>query len=281
MDPDRLWKEHSPAAFARQIEAAAYQTFVAMPFRDRYSYRSREVFEQVVCRAAEQANARPQAGGLAKSFAPPVRADTAAAPATEITDDIVRHILECHVFLADLTLENPGVLVELGVAMALKPLPQIVLINQGGGEQVHFDLQGHRVIDYSGAQALDAIADALCAAAAAFERSVGQRMDAVRQGLTPDAVYLLNLYGRRRLANPGAALHPGAVLGDTNLGPTAELRRLAFGAAVRELLARGLIRLDYTVADDGVHPDRYGLHATALGLAFVRLTWPNSFGGLT
>jgi hypothetical protein len=124
------------------------------------------------------------------------------------------------------------------------------------------------------------IAAALVAGAKRFEETLGERMSSLRRRLTPVAVYMLNLYGRLRLQDRGAALHHGVVLGDAILGRGEEARRLVFDGAVRELLEKRLVCLDYSVADDGLDPDRFGVHATKLGLCFIRMTWPRSFAKL-
>ena len=86
-----------------------------MPFRDQFSYRSDRVFADVI----EAAVAETRAAGLTRQFAKPIRADKLTPNASEITDDIVEAILNSHFFLADLTLANQGVLVELGVALGI------------------------------------------------------------------------------------------------------------------------------------------------------------------
>ena len=47
-----------------------------------------------------------------------------------ITEEIVVRILESHLFIADLTFENPGVVLETGIAMGLKSNRQVILITQ-------------------------------------------------------------------------------------------------------------------------------------------------------
>jgi hypothetical protein len=96
--------------------------------------------------------------------------------ASEITDDIVEAILNSHFFLADLTLANQGVLVELGVALALKSARRIVLIAQGNLSDLHFDIRDNRVIQYDQPDAAQNIARALIDGARGFEASVGDRM---------------------------------------------------------------------------------------------------------
>jgi hypothetical protein len=73
MNPDRVWRELANDALANQIVTEHYDLFVAMPFRDQFSYRSDRVFSDVVeaavaeTRAAEltlpirEANSRGQA----------------------------------------------------------------------------------------------------------------------------------------------------------------------------------------------------------------------------
>jgi hypothetical protein len=276
MNPDRIWRELGSNALARQATASSYGVFVAMPFRNQFSYRSDDVFTDIVAPAVARANTL---NPPRQFFSPPLRADRLASSAGEITEEIVEHIVSDHFFIADLTLANHGVLVEVGVALALKPLRQIVLIAQGDLSDLHFDIKDNRVVAYDRGQPVDDIARALIDGAAGFEAALGMRMETIRRSLSPNAVYLLNLYGRFRRDRPGFSLHAG-VSDDPNLSKDPAVRELAFNSAVEELLARGLLETDYRVADDGKAEDMYGLHATELGLVFIRQTWPNAFGGL-
>lgn len=280
MNPDRIWRELAHDALAHQVEADEYGVFVAMPFRDQFSYRSDEVFDKIVKRAVTQADGE----GLSRKFGEPIRSDKMAPNASEITEEIVEGILFNHFFLADLTMANQGVLVEVGVALSLNPPRQIVLIAQGDLRDLHFDIKDNRVIPYDRGNAVDDIARAFVEGAKAFESSVGNRMAAIRRSLSPQAVYLLNLYGRLRKTLPGLSLHAGQVSQDQNLSAAPTNRELVFNGAVQELQAKGLLELDYDAADDPsdqTKSDRFGLHATNLGLAFIRNTWPNSLGDLT
>jgi hypothetical protein len=277
MNPDRIWRELADKALASQIEAAEYGVFVAMPFRNQFSYRADEVFTEVIDAAVKFANTqRPP-----RPFASPGRADKLAPNASEITDEIVEHIILDHFFIADLTMANHGVLVEVGVALATKDPRQLVFITQGNLQDLHFDIRNHRVIDYDRGRPKDAIARALLEGAEALESMVGARMETIRRSLSPMAVYLLNLYGKIRLQNPKSLLHAGHIAKDNNLATDGDVRLLIFNSTVQELLARGLFELDYRVADDGANPDTWGFHATELGRAFIRKTWPKSLGAVT
>jgi hypothetical protein len=274
MNPDRIWRELSNDALAHQVESDEYGVFVAMPFRDQFSYRSEDVFTKVIETAVQLANSQTPL----RPFARPVRSDKIAQTASEITEDIVEQIMLNHFFVADLTLANHGVLIEVGIALSLKMPGQIVLLAQGDLRDLHFDIKDNRVIQYDRSSAVDEIAHALVHGAKKFESTLGVRMGAIRRSISPQAVYLLNLYGRLRLTKPELSLHPGLVPEDSNLSPDPRLRELVFNSAAQELQARGLLELDYAVADDLKNPDRFGLHATKLGLAFIRQTWPKSLG---
>jgi len=276
MNPDRVWRELGNDALAQQVVSESYGVFVAMPFRDQFSYRSDRVFADVIEVAVEET----RGAGLPRPFAKPIRADKLTPNASEITEDIVEGILYGHFFLADLTMANQGVLVELGIALSLKSPRHVILIAQGNLSDLHFDIKDNRVIPYDEPGAPQKIARALVEGARRFEASVGDRMMAIRRSLSPQAVYLLNLYGRLRKAQPGLSLHAGAVLNDDNLSHQPAVRELVFYSAAQELLSKSLIALDYAVADDQANPDRFGFHATQLGLVFIRQTWPKSLGDL-
>jgi hypothetical protein len=277
MNPDRIWRELGNLALAEQITADKYGIFVAMPFRNQFSYRSDDVFTRVIERAVERANAQQP---FRPFTCPPVRSDKLAPNASEITEEIVEHIIGDHFFIADLTLANQGVLIEVGVALAMKTPRQIVLIHQGDMRDLHFDIKDNRVISYDHGDPTDEIARALVDGAKVFESGVGIRMQTIRESLSPKAVYLLNRYGRLRLENPAASLHTGIIQEDSNLSPDPTVRMMIFTSAIQELLQRGLVKLDYKAADDGINPDEYGLHATKLGLVFIRKTWPRMLGAV-
>jgi hypothetical protein len=138
MNPDRIYRQYRDEALRQQITAAEYSTFVAMPFADRYSYRSKEIYRNVVQAAADCANRK---ASTQRKFALPKRVDDGSGTAIVITEEIVVRILESHLFLADLTFENPGVVLETGIAMGLKSNRQIILITQGDLKALHFDLR--------------------------------------------------------------------------------------------------------------------------------------------
>jgi hypothetical protein len=138
MNVERIYQRHRDDALAKQIASSNYFTFVAMPFRDTFSYRSKEIYSEVIQRAAAVANRK----GAARKFDLPRRADEVSGQAIVITEEIIVSILECHLFVADITFHNAGVLLETGVALGLKPNGQIILLSQGTPEELHFDLRG-------------------------------------------------------------------------------------------------------------------------------------------
>jgi hypothetical protein len=276
MNPDRIWRELSNDALAHQVDADKYGVFVAMPFRDQFSYRWNEVFPRVIEKAVQLANKQKPL----RPFARPMRSDKLTRNAGEITEEIVERIMFDHFFIADLTLANQGVLVEVGVALALKTPRQIVLISQGDLSDLHFDIKDNGVIRYDKDDAVAEIARALLDGAQKFEVSLDARMESLRRSLSPQAVYLLNLYGHMRLRRPEQSLFYRTVASDTQLSADPGVRELVFNSTVRELQAKGLLQLLYKPADDGKNPDQYGLHATRLGLVFIQRTWPNAFGKL-
>lgn len=272
MNPERTYREYRDAALAKQITATSYSTFVAMPFGSRFSYRSGDVFRSVITAAAKTATERSE---TPFPFADPVRADTNAGPAVVITDEIVRGILESHVFLADLTNENAGVLLETGVALGLKSNRQIVLIMQGAQSELHFDIRNNFVISYDRDGAIDVIAGALIGAALAFEEQRDRHVTLVTKTLSPDAIYCLGQYGYLRKKNPGQgfSLHEGS-RGEKFSKADGVVR---FAAATKELRDKGLLYTDYT---PGKPPkvDKFGSHATELGWAVMEHLWEDLRG---
>lgn len=280
MNPQRLYKELYYDALSKQIESDYYETFVAMPFRDQFSYNSTLIFEEIICKSAELAN-NQLISEQPRRFARPIRVDKLAPNASEITEEIVEGILNCHFFIGDFTLANHGVLLEAGIALAFKPSKYIVFLLQGDFSNIHFDIKDNRFISYDDKEnATNEIANALIEGSKHFESLIGDQMIEVRKNLSPQAMHLLNLYGQLQLANPGNSLHFGQVVKDIELGDNESIRRVVFDYSIQELLLKNLIYLDYAVADDGIKPDRYGLHSTKFGRVFIKKTWPKSFDKL-
>ena len=172
MNPYRIYRDEWVRALTVQTTAARYTTFVAMPFQETFSYRSREILCTVIGGAIDEANRRAE---TPRTFAKPERIDLPTG-ATVITEDIVLRILESHIFIADVTFENAGVLLETGVALGTKPNAQIILITQGAHSDLHFDLRNNRVISYNTTGSVAEIATALVAAARYFEDQVQQQI---------------------------------------------------------------------------------------------------------
>src|SRR5262249_16732741 len=117
MNPERIYTQYRDDALAKQANAKDYSIFVAMPFADQFSYRSKEIFARVIKAAAEEANNLEK---TARPFREPKRADSDSTGALLITESILTEILYSHVFVGDLTFKNEGVLLESGIAMGLK-----------------------------------------------------------------------------------------------------------------------------------------------------------------
>jgi hypothetical protein len=281
MHPDRIYRQHRDEALAKQVRADEYTSFVAMPFGERYSYRSEDVLDNVICAAARRATEMAKA---CRPFAHPTRVDRMAGVAANITEDIIVGILESHIFLADLTFANNGVLIETGAALGLKPTGQIILL-QGDPRELHFDISHNRVLTYNGKvdDVVDNIAKALISAADAFERDCSPYIKEVSQTLSSDAIACMNWYGQFWKANPGArpSLHRGVITAAYRKKPTFilfpdapfEVAALLFTEATRELISK---RLFYTEYQPKATPegDAFGMHATDLGWAVIAHLWP-------
>jgi len=85
---------------------------------------------------------------IKRKFAEPQRADQIGDYAHSITDSIVESILHSHFFIADLTNNNPGVLLELGLALAFKRHDSILVINHDDYSKIHFDIKSLNIKKY-------------------------------------------------------------------------------------------------------------------------------------
>lgn len=271
MNPDRIYQQHRDDAMAVQFEADSYSTFVAMPFAEQFSYRSRDIYTDIIQAASAFAC---QEGGLPKKFAKPKRIDDGSIQAKVITEEIIVQTLESHIFLADLTFQNAGVLLETGIALGLKPTAQIILIMQGNRSDLHFDIRNNNVITYNDRdqKAVEKVGKALIGAAKAWEEDCHRYIVAKSRMLTPEAIACLRWYGFIQQQNKVKSLHPGAI---PPFFPSvwSERSKDAYREAIRELLRERLLWTDYKV-DDIPDGDAYGGHATALGWAMIEHMWP-------
>jgi hypothetical protein len=265
MNPDRIYRQYRDDALAGQITASKFTTFVAMPFGEQFSYRSREVYSEVVCKAADRANEK---GGLRRTFDQPMRVDDRGGTARVLSEEIIVKILESHIFLADLTFENTNVLLETGVAFGMKPNPQIILITQGKLSELSFNIRNNNVLEYNSGGSVDAIADALIQAADAFEADQEKYISAVTRRLTPDAIICLRRYAEFQQKSWANSLHAE----NASIIFRGDRAYERFEAGSRDLLHTGLIWTDWKVkAING--NDAFGMHATDLGWAVINHLW--------
>jgi hypothetical protein len=236
-----------------------------MPFRDTWSYRSRKIFETVITAAVKEADRR---GGLPRSFAPPHRVDQPQG-AVVLTDEIVLGILECHIFIADLTLHNTGVVLESGIAFGTKPNRQIVLLTQQSFAKLHFDLKANHVTRYHPKGPISPIADAIYSAAEHYEQQVKRYLVDVRHRLSPGSLAALLHFASVQQKSIHNSLHPDS-RGPNFAGPDGALR---FDAATTELRAKDLLWTDYALGA-APHGDAFGMHATAFGWLIIESLWP-------
>ena len=214
---------------------------MAMPFREMFSYRSLDVFTEVIIGAAVRANERAE---TPRKFADPQRIDQVPPVAGVITEDILRGIMASHLFLADLTFENPGVMVELGIALALKPNDQIILILQGDPAMLHFDISHLRVQVYDGrhvADTLDRIASAFIHGAKSYEKTQDNYIRRVSRTMTPDELQFLKLYAQIQKEYDGPPTGPSLhIEGVRKVFQNVPDHILRFSLASMELLRKRL-----------------------------------------
>lgn len=270
MNADSLYQLHRDDAFADQFSSATYETFLAMPFSSHGVYDEplvRGKFHQ----AHETANQHP---GLRRSFSQLRRVDEVNPAAIVITDEIIRRILYSHFFVADLTGNNHGVLIEVGLALALKPNGRVLLFSQDPSSSLHFDMRVTNVNRYTPDTLSARVADALIHAAATYEAEADRYVSLVSSQITPDAISALNCFGQlyrqdTRGVTPSIWEGNAAALSTRFRAPNGAA---TFHAACRELLAKRLFWTHYEagVTESG---DAYGIHATKLGWRVIETIW--------
>ena len=270
MNASRFYESHREDALAKQIAATKYSTFVAMPFRDTFSYRSQEIYRDIIQKAAEVANKQNAAK---RDFDVPWRADDTPGQAVVITDEIVLGILESHFFVGDATFQNAGVILEAGIALGLKPHHQIILLTQGKSEEIHFDLKVVKHIFYTDSNVVDELAKAMIAAAAAFEKDADKYVNSVVKSLSESAIQCLRWRGQKMGRNETTSLNSGCAALIFNNHTSSEAI-LLFQAATQELIQRKLIEM-YFIKESG--KELRGMYPTKLGEAVIRKLWPEFF----
>lgn len=276
MNVDHIYQLQRDEAFAAQFSATDYRTFVAMPFSNRGGYPEPRIkkllMEDVHVRANELLP-----NDSKRKFVPLHRVDGGCSTggSVVITDQIVTDILKSHFFVGDLTGCNFGVVLEAGVGLALKPNERVLLFTQDDTASLHFDLKVTNINRYKEETMIERVAQALVSAAASFELEADRYIRLLSSQVTPDAIIVLNFYGRLWKGwQPGddqPSIYEEKMAGDILpfRGPDA---RIAFQQAIRELLQKRLFWTHY-VPNAGVGIDKFGLHATKLGWRVIEQLW--------
>ena len=273
MNVDQIYQLQRDEAFAKQFIASEYQTFVAMPFGNQGGYPAQRI--RSLLRAVHKRTNKLLLSTSKRRFAELRRVDETTSGTMVITDEIIRQILGSHFFWADLTGCNFGVVLETGLALALKPNERVLVFTQDGMHSLHFDLKVTRIAEYNEDTLVSKLADELVKAAKSFEAETDRYIRFVSAQLTSDAIMLLNLYGRRWKAWPSDASQPSlfqSAAAELNPVFAGEIGRVLFQQAARELSAHGLFWTDYR-PNAAPGADAYGIHATKLGWLVISHLW--------
>ena len=188
MNVDSIYQLQRDDAFAAQFSATEYQTFVAMPFNNRGGYPARQI-RKLLAKVHARANSLLSAGSK-RQFAALRRVDEVTSGTVTITDKIINEVLSCHFFWGDLTGCNFGVVLETGLALALKPNERVLLFTQDGTHSLHFDLAVTRIVTYTETGLVNQVAKDLVQAANYFESEADRYIRFLSSQLTADAIYV-------------------------------------------------------------------------------------------
>lgn len=271
MNPYRILREDWAQALASQINAEKYSMFVAMPFDEKYSYRSKDILENVICKAALKANEKKEVPRL---FDIPKRVDSNLDNAIDINEKLIKDMLFSHIVICDLTNRNVGASIELGIALGSKPVEQIIMISQDQVSEIHFDIKSNNVIQYNLKNPEDNISNitkALIKSAQTFESEVDNQIRFITHTLSPDAMMTLE-YGGKDYKENTCTLH------EQNLPPlfrNIENGLTRFVLATKELLDKELIWTDHDFLGES-GSERFGMHITEFGWAVINREWPSN-----
>lgn len=275
MNVETIYRLHRDEAFAKQFIAPSYSTFVAMSFGKTDKYDADEVYRLLKEEVHVRANQLRVAANLPKPFLPLHRVSEHKGTAVVVTESIATRILEEHFFVGDLTGNNPGVILETGVALGLKPNRRLVLITQDAHKEIHFDLKVTHVTQYKVDALVRNVSQALVEAAIVFESEARLYITQVSARLTSDAIIVLNIYGELWKGREEDASNPSIFqrkAGSQRDHFAGAVGRVLFEQAARELIGHRLLWTDYqSNAVDGA--DLVGHHATELGWLVIEHIW--------
>jgi len=275
MNIDHIYQLQRDDAFAVQFSAEQYRSFVAIPFSNRGGYPEPRIRKMLLEQVHERANVLLAAEAGKRTFAPLNRVDDGGpGGAVVITDQIVSQILASHFFIGDLTGCNFGVVLETGIALALKPNGRVLLFTQDDTASLHFDLKVTNINRYCEDNLVETVAKALVGAAVTFEKEADRYIRFISSQLTLDAFRVLNHYGELwkdwRHGSPQPSIFYGA--GETSYMFDGPAGSVMFNDAVRELSARRLFWTDYK-SNVAQGRDDYGFHSTKLGWRVIEHIW--------
>jgi hypothetical protein len=294
MDPNLIYSRYRDDAFAMQLTATEYTMFVAMPFRNRFSYRADDIYKDVMQAAANMANdllSRDPGKCGTRRFSTPRRIDDQPQTGRDIGGEIAKAILYAHAVVADLTFANDGVMLEVGASLALKPTNHIVLVTQGSASELHFDIKGNVIIEYSPSNGIGKIAEAMVAAVKDFEERRGEYLTQLSRELSRDAIWLMNWYARCRTGQVfrnangtpvATSLHEDigvrAFVENHDINAASDVKKAEamtrYQLAIRDLLAKRLIWTDYQAQTPQPGVDSFSNRGTRLGWMFLEHKWP-------
>ncbi|MBU2625649.1 MAG: hypothetical protein KKG33_08815 [candidate division Zixibacteria bacterium] len=149
MNPQLVYASYFDEALVKRITSEKYQTFVAMPFKDQGYYRSETVLK-IIESAFEELNSTASDWKPDKLFDKPKPVNKIGDYAIRITDEIVERILDSNFIIADISGNNPNVLLELGIALASRRDAQsILVITQDSIDNLSFDIKDVKVLQYA------------------------------------------------------------------------------------------------------------------------------------
>jgi hypothetical protein len=274
---DQIYQLGRDDAFADQFCSDVYETFLAMPFNNRGGYPETRIKEllDVVHLKANDLLAASETTTHHRTFSKLKRVDEGTGAALVITDEITRAILGCHFFFGDLTGCNFGVVLETGIALALKPNSRVLLFTQDDVSSMHFDLKVTNINKYSEDTLVEHLAKCLVAAAQVFEEESDLYIRQITARLTTDAISALNLYGRFWAVGQDVSKRPSLWEGSAAANSKrfqGDLGRVLFHVTARELLRHRLFWNQY-VTNVRAGADWYGMHCTRLGWRVIDYIW--------
>jgi len=209
MDPHLIYQSYYDEALVERITSEKYTTFVAMPFANSFKYKADRI-KDTIGKTLKKLDADYGRLGLTRGFEEiPRRSDKVGRHAHCISSTIVKQILDSNLIIVDITTNNPGALIELGIAISSRrEAESILVLTQDKVKNLHFDLKHLNCCHYKMNELADILEEEILTMAKKEEKLTKSLLVQFRRNLQIDSVTCLRTYASLYSYEKLAKHHP-------------------------------------------------------------------------